>query len=212
MEEALESLRRADCAGHGPLGRHRERAPIPDTIRRAERQVALAPRLPAVLKGTTGPRTTAEGLDLARLCLDRDRPAAAARLYADAFAADPGLAEERGRPRHRLAAARAAALAGRGKGRDDPPPDAEAQAASAGRRSAGSRRSWRPGRRSWIRATGAAARRRSPRWSHGDTDPDLAGVREPEALAALPEAERAGWRALWAAVDALRKRTGTPPP
>jgi hypothetical protein len=34
-------------------------------------------------------------------------------------------------------------------------------------------------------------------------DPALAGVRAPAALARLPEAERAGWQALWADVDAL---------
>ena len=32
---------------------------------------------------------------------------------------------------------------------------------------------------------------------------DLAGVREAEALAVLPEAEQAAWKALWAEVDEL---------
>jgi hypothetical protein len=37
-------------------------------------------------------------------------------------------------------------------------------------------------------------------------DPDLAGVRDPEALAKLPEAEREEWQALWTDVYALVKK------
>ena len=36
--------------------------------------------------------------------------------------------------------------------------------------------------------------------------PDLAGVRDPEELAKLPEAERRSWQALWAEVETLEKR------
>jgi hypothetical protein len=42
---------------------------------------------------------------------------------------------------------------------------------------------------------------------HWQTDADLAGVRDADALAALPESERAAWRALWTRVDALLART-----
>jgi hypothetical protein len=38
------------------------------------------------------------------------------------------------------------------------------------------------------------------RWK---ADPDLAGVRDEEALATLPGAERRAWRDLWAEVEAL---------
>jgi hypothetical protein len=38
---------------------------------------------------------------------------------------------------------------------------------------------------------------------HWQADSDLAGIRDPEALAKLPEAERKEWQALWAEVDAL---------
>ena len=41
---------------------------------------------------------------------------------------------------------------------------------------------------------------------HWQADPDLAGVRDADALAKLPEAERAAWRSLWAEVDALLAR------
>ena len=42
-------------------------------------------------------------------------------------------------------------------------------------------------------------------------DPDLAGVRDVAALAALPEAERDEWRALWVEVDRLLKGAGKAP-
>ena len=38
---------------------------------------------------------------------------------------------------------------------------------------------------------------------HWKADADLAGVRDADALAKLPEAERAEWQALWDEVDAL---------
>jgi hypothetical protein len=36
--------------------------------------------------------------------------------------------------------------------------------------------------------------------------PDLKGIRDDVELAKLPEAERASWRKLWDAVDALLRR------
>src|SRR5581483_11243639 len=46
---------------------------------------------------------------------------------------------------------------------------------------------------------------------HWQRDPDLAGVREPEGLAALPPAEQPPWRQLWARV-AKAVRCGTTAP
>jgi hypothetical protein len=40
----------------------------------------------------------------------------------------------------------------------------------------------------------------------------LAGVRDPEALAGLPEAERKEWQAPWADVEALIARAGAGTP
>jgi serine/threonine-protein kinase len=45
----------------------------------------------------------------------------------------------------------------------------------------------------------------APTLRHWQQDPDLAGVRDPEALADLPDEERQAWQALWADVDALLK-------
>ncbi|MHB1560995.1 MAG: hypothetical protein ACYC61_26375, partial [Isosphaeraceae bacterium] len=50
----------------------------------------------------------------------------------------------------------------------------------------------------------AAAARRLGRWR---VDPALAGVRDPQALAALPEAESRRLRDLWRRVDEVRART-----
>jgi hypothetical protein len=46
-------------------------------------------------------------------------------------------------------------------------------------------------------------------WRH---HPDLASVREPEALAKFPDAERKQWQALWEDVDALIKRASKQAP
>jgi hypothetical protein len=46
---------------------------------------------------------------------------------------------------------------------------------------------------------------------HWLQDSDLAGVRNAEALAKLPEAERKEWQKLWQEVEALRKRAAQPP-
>ena len=67
----------------------------------------------------------------------------------------------------------------------------------------------------WLRAdleltTKLLRRRRGvvERWSLADwqTDPALAGVRDPAALAKLPDAEREQWQRLWADVAALARR------
>jgi hypothetical protein len=41
---------------------------------------------------------------------------------------------------------------------------------------------------------------------HWQTDPDLAGVRDKEAFATLPEAEREAWRKLWGDVEGLLQK------
>ena len=47
--------------------------------------------------------------------------------------------------------------------------------------------------------------------AHGQADPNLAGVRDPQELATLPPEERAAWEKFWADVaDLLRRVAGTP--
>jgi serine/threonine-protein kinase len=154
-------------------------------------------RLPAVLDGKDRPKDAAERLAFARLCQLRCKEyAAAARFYAEAFAAEPGLA---GDPQagHRYNAACAAALAGCGRGQD---------AAGLGEKE---RARLRQQALDWLRADLGAWRRlleKGPaenrpviagQLAHWLEDPDFAGVRGSEALARLPEAERQPWRGLW---------------
>jgi tetratricopeptide (TPR) repeat protein len=191
------------------LRRTRERVQDdPDRVERVDRELALverdaalAPRLAAVLGGDDHPADAAERLEFAQLASERRLYAAAARLAADALTADPRLADDR-QARYRYHAACAAALAGGGMGAD-PPPDAAARAAL------------RAQALEWLRAERAAwSERAASGPSQGRpavvqalrdwlVDWNLAGVRAPDALARLPEAERAGWQALWADVDAL---------
>jgi serine/threonine-protein kinase len=133
----------------------------------------------------------------------------AARLCADAFAADPKLADDL-QAGHRCRAARAAALAGCGGG---------AGAADVGE---AERARWRRQARDWLRvdlaawakrlgAAGPAGRaevqKELARWGK---DPDLAGLRDADALERLPPAERQDCRALWQAVaDLLRRAEST---
>src|SRR5262249_31321701 len=89
--EAQAATRRAlDLfpAGH-PL-----RAGATRQLQRCEHRLALEARLPAVLQGQDKPAGAAEGLEFAEICLLRKQNAAAARLYADAFAARPQLAAD----------------------------------------------------------------------------------------------------------------------
>jgi tetratricopeptide (TPR) repeat protein len=202
MAEALAALRRGHELGSKQPG---WRYPTAEWLREAERQAALAERLPAVLKGGDRPKNAAEGLALALMAYQSGHYAAAARLFADALAADPMLADDR-RTQHRYNAACAAALAGAGRGKDDPPPDEAAKAKL--RRQA---LDWlRAERAAWTRLLESGPPRARPaiaqRLQHWRRDTDLAGIRDPDALGKLHEEERKAWRELWADVEALRKK------
>jgi hypothetical protein len=183
---------------------------LPDLIRQVERQLALAARLDSVLKGDDKPTDAAEGVVFAQLCATRGLHAAAARLYAAAFAADARLTDDR-KAGHRYNAACSAALAGCGRSKDAPPPDEAARARM--RRQA---LDWlRTERADHARAlkSGRPAERSAVRQAlaHWRRDPDLAGLRDREGLANLPVAERSDWQKLWAEVEDLMKQTGEKP-
>jgi tetratricopeptide (TPR) repeat protein len=201
--KALDELRR----GHA-LGSKLPGWPYPSAewVRRAERLASLATRLPAVLAGEDKPADAAERLDFALMAYHSRRYATSARLFAEALEAAPTLADDL-EAAHRYNAACAAALAGCGKGRDDPSPD------DAGRtKLRGQALDWLRAdlalRRRQLDTDAAAARRALDHWRR---DPDLAGVRDADTLAALPEAERDDWRALWVEVDRLLERSGKAP-
>jgi serine/threonine-protein kinase len=178
-------------------------------VRTAEQLVAMQNKLPQLLKGEAQPADTAERLALAHLCQEQKPGAAATRLYADAFAADPKLAGDL-EAQHRDEAARAAGLAGCGKGQDAAQLDDQERARL--RRLA----------LEWLRAdlalysaivekgpdqARAAVQRQLARWQR---DHEFAGVRG-AALAKLPEGERPPWQKLWAEVAALQQRAAKAP-
>ena len=101
--------------------------PSREWVAEAERAAAISQRLPAVLKGEDKPVDAAEGLAFAQLCYNSGRYTAAARLWADALAADAKLADDR-QAVHRYNAACAAALAASGAGKDERSPDDSARA------------------------------------------------------------------------------------
>jgi serine/threonine-protein kinase len=146
------------------------------------------------------------------MCNDTKR-FAAARLWDEAFAADPKLAEYL-EAANRYDAARSAALAGTGQGEREPPLDEREKA------------QWRKRAVEWLAAdlarradqaragTPAARAEVAQKLLHWKSDPDLAGIRDATAIAALPADQQAACRALWSEVDALlaRARGGPAPP
>jgi serine/threonine-protein kinase len=168
-------------------------------VLRREAEGMILPNLPAFLDGKYQPQDNDERLALLGVCQFTNRTRAMARLYADAFAAAPPLADDLGAG-HRYNAARAAALAGCGHGED-----------ARGFEEV-ERKRWRDQARQWLRAD-LAARARAPdadatgagrgvrealtRWRK---EPELACVRDPGELAKLPADEQKEFAALWTEV------------
>jgi tetratricopeptide (TPR) repeat protein len=208
FKDAVEALRRGHELGSRKPG---WRYPSAQWLRRAEQIAKLDERLSAVLAGNAQPKDASERLVFAQLGQEhRKRFAAAARFYEESFAAQPALAENLASG-HRYNAARAAALAGCGQGQD-----------AAGLADE-ERTRLRQQALDWLRADLGAWRRllekepdkarpvvakKMQRWLE---DTDFVGVRGPEALAKLPEAERQDWQKLWQAVEALHTRAAERP-
>jgi tetratricopeptide (TPR) repeat protein len=203
---ALAALKRAH-----ELGSSGSRWPEPEgrLVREVERSLVVQGKMPAVLRGEVSVADNAERVAIARLCHSPKHGLhrAAARLYAEAFAAQPGLAEDV-KERYRFRAVCAAALAGCGQGKDAPPTSQE-------------RVRWRKQALEWLRADLAiwvgqaelgspeersAARQVLMLWRRSRA---LAGVRD-GALNGLPEGERDEWRRLWSDVAALTNRLPAP--
>jgi tetratricopeptide (TPR) repeat protein len=166
-------------------------------------------KLKAYLAGQEAPAEAAAQVQMADLAQQpfKGLYVSAARLYRDAFARQSGLAAA-----HRYNAACAAALAGCGQGKDATTLDGKERARL--RRQA---LAWlRADLEAWRRLldNGLAGARPVVRgqMSHWLADTDFAGVRGPDALARLPEAERPAWQKLWSDVadtlDRARKPDG----
>jgi serine/threonine-protein kinase len=165
------------------------------------RFAAVEVRLHAILEGAP-PRGNAERLALAQRAYDTGRSATAARLWSEALAAEPALADDR-RNFRRYNAARAAALAGCGIGHDQATLDDPARAKLRDQAL-----EWLQAERdAWAKAlAGSAAEARAEavkQLQFWRQDEDLARVRAADLLSKLPEAEQPAWQALWASVDEL---------
>jgi tetratricopeptide (TPR) repeat protein/serine/threonine protein kinase len=173
-------------------------------LKESQALLALDQRLPAVLDGTDA-APPAVLLQLAGMCHKyKHHHASAARLYQQAFQAQPALADDAATP-HRYHAACAAALAGTGHD------------ASGAKLAPADQAQLRQQARIWLRADldqGAKGLKSAPatavlqtvdRLAHWQGDPALADVREAKALAGLPEEEAKTWQKLWADVAALLK-------
>jgi serine/threonine protein kinase/Flp pilus assembly protein TadD len=177
-------------------------------LRRCRRQLELAARLTAVLRGEAAPATAAERSEYGEVCYYQQLYVAAARLWADAFRADPKLAEdvkEAYRYHAACAAARAGGAAGKG---GEKLTDTE-------------RARWRRQALAWLRAdlvlrarqlgSGKAKDRREVRQKlrHWQWDSNLAGLRDREAMARLPADEQQVCKQLWGEVKALLAKADT---
>ena len=200
FEEALAALKKGQTLL--PAGQRSRK--IRDLIELCQRQLMLDRRLSAVRKGTDKPESR-ELIEFAQLCLLKRLYAAATRFHRDAFAADPRSALDV-RASVRYDAACGAVLAGCGRGKD------------ADARGDEQRVRWRQQGLNWLladlarwskdldanpREHAVEVRQRMSDWQG---DPDLADIRDPDALFRLPEAERKRWQQFWAEVAALKRR------
>ena len=174
-------------------------------VLRREAEAMILPNLAAFLQGSNQPRNNDERMALLGVCQFKGRYLAAARLYADGFAADPKLNDDPN-SRNLYKAAICAALAGSGRSEDG---------ANLGE---SERMNWRKQARDWLRADLDYLAKRSEqndpgfrefslgilkRWSF---EHDLDGLRDPAALEKRNSSERQECQKLWSDVEAAIER------
>ena len=178
-----------------------------DELRNSDPRVAaLDARLTAVLKGKETPHDDVERIQLAWRALAKSLNTGSARLYAEALANDPKLADER-QAGNRYNAACVAALAAYGQGKDDPSHDEAAKV------------KLRKQAREWLQAelsawakvieTGTAEMNAkvAPALQHWKEDTDLICIRDEKERAKLPDEERTALKTLWNDVDQVLIKT-----
>jgi serine/threonine-protein kinase len=185
-------------------------------VLRREAEALILPDVPPVRRQGVGQKGDDERLKLVRICQSKGLHRSAARLMAEAFAADAELADESTiscreeaarqpgpsertevlKGEFRYLAARSAAVAGCGLGNDTADIGDE------------ERTHWRQRAREWLladlkvwadpsAARGGLAGQMLALWQ---ADPDLAHVREREATKKFEPDEREEWVSLWASV------------
>jgi serine/threonine-protein kinase len=183
---------------------HPDRKQALQFLEQCQRFLILEARLPAMLRGTEKAANAAEQLEFGDLCIRKRLFAAATRFCAAAFKADPKLTKDVPAA-IRYNAACAAALAGRAQGEDADRLD-DKQRARLRRQAL----DWLREDLSWWAKNGAALEKSSTGPRHWQIDPDLAGIRDSDALARLPAEERLLWERLWSDVGALLPRASSP--
>ena len=140
-----------------------------------------------------------------QLCIYKKYHRAAAQLYADDFTAEPKRADDLN-IQARYRAACCAALAAVGQGEDTAKLDGK------------ERSRWRKQALDWLRADltiygklldGGNPQVRTliqQRLQHWQSDADLSGLRDKDAVAQLPDQERQACEKLWADLAALQKK------
>ncbi len=205
--EAQKALRQ--CLALLPPS-HPQRGPASQLLHQCQQQLDAEAKLKAFLAGKgapTDPPALAQMANLAQQPYKR-LYLAATRLYRDAFARQPPLADA-----HRYNAAVAAALASCGQGKD------------AADLSEMERARLRGQALDWLRADLAACNRLlatdpqktrpiiASKMRHWLQDSDFNGVRGSVALARLTEVERSAWQKLWADIaDTLARAQGKATP
>jgi tetratricopeptide (TPR) repeat protein len=198
--QALLSLER----GHELGSRRKDWSyPSAEWVRWCQRRIELDSRLPGILRGEAQPADAAECYQFAQVCYEKRRYVTAARLFAQALPGDPELvADPEPGPRYYEAAC-AAALAGCGRGVD------------AGQLDSQERVRWRKQALEWLRVHLEAYGKRLPssdpkerqlveeRLRDLQSEPALAGLREPSTITQLPPDEQELCKRFWAEVQAL---------
>jgi tetratricopeptide (TPR) repeat protein len=199
--DALISLQLAHRQGSKVRGWPSQRSA--EVVQNCKDMLELDHKFQAILKGKAKPDDAEEHLELADLCSRyKQLPTTASQFYTEAFVLEPKFAEDM-ESRHRYNAARSAALAAAGRGKD------------AGQLKDTDRTRLRKQALDWLRADLAAwtkladdakehARIRQM-LQHWQKDPDLAGIRDPDAVAKLPADEPEACKKLWADVADLLK-------
>jgi serine/threonine protein kinase/Flp pilus assembly protein TadD len=202
FQAALPELRR----GH-ELGSKEPRWKYPSAawVRRCQRLMELEGRLPDILARKAAPANADEQIGLALLCSFQRLDGAAVRFYEGVFAAAPRLADDLSAGL-RYNAACAAALAGCGQGKDADQLDEKGKARLRRQALDGLRADLAAWQKLLDKEPDKARAAAARQLAHWQADPDLAGVREAEALARLPEAERPAWQKLWQEVADMQKR------
>jgi serine/threonine-protein kinase len=178
-------------------------------VLRREAEELMLPNLAAFRENAYRPTDNDERLAFLGMCAFEGRNATASLLLAEAFAADPRLAEDV-RTARRYNAACLAASAGAGIGADavSLPP------AERARLSRQARQWLRDDLAAWASETATGDPERMAlaveRVAHWRLDPDLAFFRKHAELARLDVEEQREWMALWKDVDSFISAGGRP--